>query len=110
MQNITRIVIAAVLLAAGFVAGTWWESGSQTETSVSRAPKASAPSVPFEYQAPPPKITVREAADHRENHYEQLEGVNDVLDLPTDFSQTEALYTIAGRADAVSGFTRGARN
>ncbi|NNF17166.1 MAG: hypothetical protein HKN70_10490, partial [Gammaproteobacteria bacterium] len=45
-------------------------------------------------------ISRSEAQDHRSNHYASLTSVDDVLELPGDFSQTEALFTIAGRASA----------
>lgn len=45
-----------------------------------------------------PRISQAEAKTHRERHYENLNSVEDVVSLPTDFSETEALYAIAGRA------------
>ena len=42
-----------------------------------------------------------EAADtHRKDAYTQLQTIEEILALPTDFAQTEALYILAGRSDA----------
>jgi len=42
------------------------------------------------------------AAQHREDRYENLRSIEQILALPTDFSQTEALYMLAGRSDSGS--------
>ena len=47
-----------------------------------------------------PEISVAEAEVHRRDRYESIKTIEDMLALPTDFAETEALYVIAGRADA----------
>ena len=48
------------------------------------------------------KIPVEAAALHRENRYENLHSIEQILALPTEFAQTEALYTLAGRSNSDS--------
>ncbi len=45
-------------------------------------------------------ISVAEAEFLREGRYENISTIEETLALPTDFAETEALYTIAGRADS----------
>jgi len=99
-----RLSIAAIAAVFGILVGyalavtlgnTHGRSAPRTAPAAMRA----AP-VPFDYQAPAPKLSAEAARDHRQTHYEALASVDDVLELPTDFAQTEALYTLAGRADA----------
>lgn len=47
-----------------------------------------------------PEVSLVEAERHRANRYESIRTIEDTLALPTDFAETEALYAIAGRADA----------
>ena len=49
-----------------------------------------------------PKITDTVAALHREDRYENLHSIEQILALPTNFAQTEALYVLAGRSDSGS--------
>ncbi len=46
------------------------------------------------------KMSVEAAEDHRKGAYTEIQTIEDTLALPTDFAQTEALYTLAGRSDA----------
>ncbi len=48
------------------------------------------------------KVTVAEAEQHREDRYESIRSVTDVLALPSQFSQAEALHVLAGRSDSAS--------
>ena len=41
-----------------------------------------------------------EAETHRRDRYASIRTIEDTLALPTDFAETEALYVLAGRADA----------
>ena len=41
-----------------------------------------------------------EAETHRRDRYESIRTIEDTVALPTDFAETEALYVLAGRADA----------
>lgn len=47
-----------------------------------------------------PTMSGAVAAQHREDRYENLRTIEQILALPTDFSQTEALYVLAGRSDS----------
>ncbi len=47
-----------------------------------------------------PEISGTEAEVLREDRYAAITSIEDVLALPTDFAETEALYVIAGRADS----------
>ncbi len=45
-------------------------------------------------------ISVAEAEFLRAGRYENISTIEETLALPTDFAETEALYTIAGRSDS----------
>jgi len=45
-------------------------------------------------------ISVAEAESLRAGRFENISTIEETLALPTDFAETEALYTIAGRADS----------
>ena len=45
-------------------------------------------------------MSATEADGHRQSRYESIKTIEDMLALPTDFAETEALYAIAGRADS----------
>ena len=47
-----------------------------------------------------PVMTVAEAESHRADKFDRIRTIEDTLALPGDFSQTEALYVLAGRADS----------
>lgn len=47
-----------------------------------------------------PRMSVEAAETYRKGAYTEIQTIEDTLALPTDFSQTEALYTLAGRSDA----------
>lgn len=49
-----------------------------------------------------PTMSGAVAEQHREDRYENLRSIEQILALPTDFSQTEALYVLAGRSDISS--------
>lgn len=49
-----------------------------------------------------PKMSLAEAESHRSNRYQSLRSIEDVLALPGHFTQTEALYTLAGRSDSAA--------
>ncbi|MEM6817445.1 MAG: hypothetical protein AAF578_01535 [Pseudomonadota bacterium] len=48
----------------------------------------------------PVALATAVAEKHREERYRDIVTVEDMLSLPTDFAQTEALYTIAGRSNS----------
>ena len=45
-------------------------------------------------------MNASEADVHRQSRYESIKTIEDILTLPTDFAEKEALYVIAGRADS----------
>lgn len=47
-----------------------------------------------------PTMTASEAETHRADRFERIRSIEDTLALPGDFSQTEALYVLAGRSDS----------
>ena len=47
-----------------------------------------------------PKMHVADAEMHRADRYSRVRTIEETLALPGDFSQTEALYVLAGRADS----------
>jgi len=46
------------------------------------------------------EISVAAAAAHREDRYTAIRSIEDILSLPSDFAETEALYVAAGRANS----------
>ncbi len=46
-----------------------------------------------------PKISESDAAEHRDARYTGIATIEQVLALPTEFAQSEALYVLAGRSD-----------
>ena len=49
-----------------------------------------------------PRMHAVDAEAHREDRYTRIRTIEDTLALPGDFTQTEALYVLAGRADSVA--------
>ena len=47
-----------------------------------------------------PVMTIAEAESHRADKFDRIRTIEDTLALPGDFSQTEALYVLAGRGDS----------
>lgn len=90
----SRIIIA---LLAGLVlgaAGAWWLGASRASSSALDEPLVVRDIVDV------PKMPAVEAQGHREDRYARIRSIEDTLALPGDFSQTEALYVLAGRADS----------
>lgn len=46
-----------------------------------------------------PKLSTQDAVTHRETHYENITDLKEIQALPSDFAQTEALYSVAGRSN-----------
>lgn len=46
-------------------------------------------------------MTVEEAQLQRKNHYQNLTSISEVLSLPSFFAQSEALHSLAGRANRI---------
>lgn len=49
-----------------------------------------------------PKMTVAVAERHRDTQFAEITTIRDVLALPSEFAQSEALYALAGRSDAAA--------
>jgi hypothetical protein len=87
-------VIAAI--GAGAVLGA-----AVTYTVIDRDRPDAAPAVVRDI-VQVPKMTPAAAEKHREDRYENLNSIEQILALPTDFGETEALYVLAGRSDSGS--------
>ncbi len=90
------LVIASA--AAGFTLHAYLEDKPGATRFVQHAPTFKDKMPPIEAPTAVPKLTKEQADTHRENSYEDIESIDDLLALPGDFAQTEALYAIAGRA------------
>lgn len=89
------ILVAGMLVVTSFTAGRW----SASERRVTLSLPQSEPIERYDVVEEPPAYSEKEASDLRASHYTDLDDIEGVLDLPTDFAQTEALYAIAGRVD-----------
>ena len=49
-----------------------------------------------------PRMSDAIAKQYREDRYDNLRTIEQILALPTDFARTEALYMLAGRSDSGS--------
>ena len=49
-----------------------------------------------------PKMSADAAETHRRSAYSEIQTIEVILALPTDFAQTEALYSLAGRSDSAA--------
>ncbi len=64
------------------------------------AAKLSLAEVPVRDVDAPAKVSIEAAEALREERFASVETIEDMLALPGDFAETEALYTVAGREDA----------
>lgn len=64
------------------------------------APVSPLPPVPQRNIQNIPEISVAEAEVQRQDRYASIETIEEILALPTDFAESEALYVIAGRANS----------
>lgn len=86
-----RTIIAAV---AGVAAGA-----AMTYALLDRDRPEDAQSIVRDI-ADVPKMSGEAASLHREQRFENLHSIEQVLALPTDFARTEAIYALSGRADS----------
>lgn len=96
------IIYAALIFCAGLFFG-WYLNQSATHTAgtspaILGAKNATTPSAPV-LVSEVPKMSTQEANSVRAGSYMEMETMEDVIQLPTDFSQGEALHYMAGRAD-----------
>ena len=90
----------AIAIAAGFLIGaalTYRLTADTPETT--SLPAERWPALERDLMAIP-RMATAEAEAHREDRFERIRSIADTLALPGDFSQTEALYVLAGRSDA----------
>lgn len=90
----SRIITALLAGLALGVAGAWWLAASRSSPPALDEPLVVRDIVDV------PKMRAVEAEAHREDRYARIRSIEDTLALPGDFSQTEALYVLAGRADS----------
>ena len=92
------IVTITSAFLVGLGAGLFWERSSTSSTP--KALQSTTATVDLADIADNSnKKSKAEALTHRERHYENLSSIEDVVSLPTDFSESEALYAVAGRAN-----------
>lgn len=87
-----RLILGFVIGAVGGGVATWmWFDDP---------PLSAAPPVVIRDIRDVPRMSEQEAATHREHRFASLTTVEQILALPSDFDQTEALYVIAGRSNS----------
>ena len=96
MADIARkLIVPACLLLAGAVIGAFVAGHFRPITPAARF------EVPVERDLDATReMSAEEAEAVREDRFASIHTIEDTLALPTDFAETEALYVIAGRADA----------
>ena len=87
-----RIMIALLIGLSIGAAGAWWLGASRPPR-----PAIGEPLVVRDI-ADVPKMPAADAETHRADRYSRIRTIEDTLALPGDFTQTEALYVLAGRA------------
>lgn len=91
-----RTLIVLFLGLSMGAAGAWWLGANR-----SPQPGISEPVVVRDI-VDVPKMHAVDAEAHREDRYARIRTIEDTLALPGDFTQTEALYVLAGRADSAA--------
>ena len=90
-----KLIVPACLLLAGAAIGAF-VAGQFRQTS-----PAARFEVPVERDLDAThEMSAEEAETVRRDRFASIHTIEDTLALPTDFAETEALYVIAGRADA----------
>ncbi len=89
-----RLITAAIAGAGIGAAATWFYISAPVPT-VNREPPVIVRDI-----RDVPAMSTDEAAAHREQRFASLTTIAEMLRLPSDFDQTEALYVIAGRSDS----------
>ncbi|MFK8031083.1 MAG: hypothetical protein AB8G18_12680 [Gammaproteobacteria bacterium] len=93
------VFLAGLVGVLGFGLGRWTSSETQSASSRMAARSQSSTLENYTLTTEPPAYSESEAQDHRASNYTELQRIDDILDLPGDFAQTEALYAVAGRAN-----------
>lgn len=94
-MNKLSIGLLASGIALGGIGGYWLGRDAPPAPA---APALDEP--PAKRIEAPPAMSGQAAERERRDHYRNIESVEQILALPGDFAQTEALYVVAGRADA----------
>ena len=90
-----KLIVPACLLLAGAAIGAFLASNFRQVSPAARF------EVPVERDLEVTReMSAEEAEAIREDRFASIHTIEDTLALPTDFAETEALYVIAGRADA----------
>jgi hypothetical protein len=90
----TRTLIAWLLGLSIGAAGAWWLGANRLARPAIDEPLLVRDIVDV------PKMRAADAETHRADRYSRIRTIEDTLALPGDFTQTEALYILAGRADS----------
>ena len=92
MQSKWPVIISIAIIAATLGFGLGHYSADKFEQDLfTQTPTASITA--------PELMSTEAALLQRENHYQNITTIREVLSLPSLFAQKEALHTIAGRAD-----------
>lgn len=89
-----RILMALLIGLSIGAAGAWWLGTRGEERPAIDEPLLVRDIVDV------PKMRVADAESHRADRYSRIRTIEDTLALPGDFTQTEAIYVLAGRADS----------
>lgn len=87
-----RLILGIVIGVVGGAIATWMWLGD--------APRPAVPPKIIRDIREVPRMSEQEAATHREHRFASLTTIEQMLGLPSDFDQTEALYVIAGRSSS----------
>jgi len=90
----TRLIAAAIVGAGIGAAATWFYLSAPVPTVIPELPAI------VRDIRDVPAMSTDEAASHREQRFASMTTIAEMLRLPSDFDQTEALYVIAGRSDS----------
>jgi hypothetical protein len=91
-----RLIAGAIAGAVSGTAATWFYLASPEPTVIREAPTI------VRDIRDVPSMSSDEAESHREQRFASLTTIKEMLRLPSDFDQTEALYVIAGRSDSAA--------
>lgn len=89
---VTGIFLTVVTGVGGYWLGNYFNRDAQSDLF---SQKTVTPIIAKE------TMTAEAAQEQRKQHYQNMYSVADILSLPSLFSQQEALYAIAGRADKI---------
>ncbi len=90
------LTLGALILILTAAGGYWL--GQKSNNNVESDLFSQNLTTPIEVEA---IMSVEEAQQQRENHYQSIKSIGEVLSLPSFFAQQEALHALAGRANRI---------